>query len=81
LDLSRFADALRPSSLPAERVEGWGDWRIRAAGVVIAFSLEDPGIHVMVEGELPPPVADQIVDEILQNVERVTGQQGRVVPI
>jgi hypothetical protein len=81
LHATRLADALRPSSFASERVEGWGDWRIRVEGVDISFSYEDPGMQVIIEGELPTKVADQIVDEIRQNIERVTGQKGRVVPL
>jgi hypothetical protein len=81
LEYSRFGDALRPSSFSAESIEGWGDHRIRTEGVEVAFSYEDPGIQVTVEGSLPPAVADQIVDEIRQNIERVTGQKGRIVPL
>ena len=73
--------ALKPSSFPSRRIEGWGDWRIQTQGVEISFSYEDPGIQVCIEGELPPHVADQMAEEIRRNVERVTGQKGRVVAL
>jgi len=76
---SRAAEAYRPTSFAWERIEGWGDWRIRCEGVEISFSCEDPGIQVSIEDNLPPTVADQIADEIRQNIEHVTGQKGRVV--
>src|SRR5688572_2788409 len=81
LHATRFDEALRPSSFPSERVEGRGAWRIRCEGTDISFSYEDPGIQVSIEGHLPPDVADRIAEEIRQNVERVTGQKGRVVPL
>jgi len=75
----RLADALRPSSFASERIDGWGDWRIRTNGVEISFSYEDPGIQVVFEDDLPQDVADQIAEEILRNVETVSGQKGRVL--
>jgi hypothetical protein len=81
LPVSRFHEALRPSSFPAERIEGWGDYRIQVEGVEIAFSYEDPGIHVNIEGALPAQVADRIVNEIRENIERVTGQQGHIIAL
>jgi len=78
LHASRFGEALRPSSVSSERVDGWGDWRIRCADVEISFSYEDPGIQMCIEGELPKSLAEQIADEVRQNIERVTGQKGKV---
>jgi len=77
----RPAEAFRSSSFPSERVPGWGDWRIRTLGVEISFSYEDLGIQVVFEDELPQPVADQIIDEILRNIELVSGQKGRILRI
>jgi hypothetical protein len=77
----RAAEAYRPTSFASERVDGWGDWRIRCEGVEISFSYEDPGIQVCIEGELSEAVADQIADEIRQSIERVTGQKGRLVAL
>ena len=81
LPATRFGEALWPSSFASERVQGWGNWRIRCEGTEISFSDEDPGIQVSIEKELPREVADQIAKEICLNIERVTGQQGRVVPL
>ena len=81
LHATRFGDALRPTSFASERIEGFGDWRIRTEGVEISFSYEDPGIQMSIEGELPPTIADQIANEIRQNIELVTGQKGRVVAL
>lgn len=81
LNATRFGEALRPSSFASERIEGWGDWRIRCEGVEISFSYEDPSIQLSIEGELSREITDLISDEIRQNVERVTGQKGRVVAL
>ena len=78
---SRAAEAYRPTSFASQRIDGWGDWRIRCEGVEISFSYEDPGIQISIDGDLPKNVADQIADEVRQNIERVTAQRGRVVPL
>ena len=66
LPTSQFAEALRPSSYPSERISGWGSHRIRTEGVEVAFSEEDPGIQVIFEGDLPRATTDKIVAEIFQ---------------
>jgi hypothetical protein len=75
----QYSEALRPSSHPIEQVAGWGDYRIRMHGAEIAFSFEDPGIQVIIEGELGAATADTVVAQICQNIERVTGQKGRAI--
>lgn len=79
LHADRNVEAFRPSSFSSERIEGDGEYRIRTEGVEIVFSYEDPGIQVTIEGDLSQLVANQIVDEIRQNIERVTGQKGQVI--
>jgi len=81
LQAARFGEALRPSTYASERIQGWGDWRIRCEGVEIAFSYEDPGIQLSIAGDLPRETADRVANEICQNIERVTGQRGRVVAL
>ncbi len=78
---SRAAEAYRPTSFQFERAEGRGDDRIRCEGVDSSFSYEDAGIQVSIEGDLPERIADQIADEIRQNIEFVSGQKGRVVAL
>ena len=67
--------------MPSRPAEGWGDHRIEVGGVEISFSYEDPGIQVTIEGDLPEELANAIVGEVLANITRVTGQQGRVFRI
>ena len=81
LSADQYADALRPSSVPSKPAEGWGDHRVEIGGVEVSFSYEDPGIQVTFEGDLPDALVDTIVGEILANITRVTGQQGRVIRI
>lgn len=82
-DLSpeQYAAALRPSSFPWRRVDGWGDHRIEVGGVEVSFSYEDPGIQVTFEGDVPEGVADAVVAEVLANITAVTGQEGSIVKI
>lgn len=81
LKKEKFTQMLRPLSFVSEPTAGWGDHRIRTEGIEIAFSFEDPGIQIIFEGEIDGEIADQIVDEILENIEAITGQSGRVVPL
>ena len=76
-----FSPAFRPINFESNVVAGWGDHRIEIKGVEISFSYEDPGIQITFEGEIDGEIADQIVDEILKNIEAITGQSGRVVPL
>jgi hypothetical protein len=56
-------------------------YRLLVAGVPVYFADEMPGIQIAVEGELPMEVGRQLADEVLANLERVTGQRGRVVEL
>ena len=80
-DLHRndYAKTLRPRTLPSEVVEGWGDHRIRVAGVEVSFAYELPGFQVAFEGDIDEATARQIVDEVLMNIAEVTGQKGEVL--
>lgn len=77
----QYDSALRPSSIPSRRVEGWGDYRIEVGGVEVSFSYEDPGIQVCFEGDVAESVADAVVAEVLANITATTGQEGRIVKI
>jgi hypothetical protein len=82
LHARRFAEVLRPTTMPSQPVSGWGDHRIEVDGEEISFSYEDPGIQVIFEtGKLAPDVALKIVHEICERITLLTGQQGRVVEL
>jgi hypothetical protein len=81
LHVSRYAETLKPRSVPSEVVAGWGDHRIRVLGVDISFSYEDPGFQVVFEGELSESDARRIADEICLNIVEATGQAGAVFPL
>ena len=76
---NHYGSALRPSSMPSQRVEGWGDYRIEVGGVEISFSYEDPGIQVVFEGKVSEAVADLIIAEVLANITIVTGQESHII--
>ncbi len=77
----RCAAVFHPNTLPYEAVPGWGTVRIRSAGTEVSVSAEDPGYQVSFEGTIEVAVARRIVEEMLENLERETGQQGRIVEI
>jgi hypothetical protein len=76
-----FSQVLRPINFESVTITGWGNHRIQVEGVEIAFSFEDPSIQIIFESEIDGEIADQIVGEILENIEKTTGQSGRVVPL
>lgn len=76
-----FATILKPISFESAVIQGWGDHRIKVNGIEVAFSYEDPGIHVIFEGDVNEEFAEQFVDEILSNIERTTGQTGYILPL
>ena len=53
IERSQFPELLRSAQRLCEIVPGWGDHRIRVAGVEIAFFVEDTAIQVSFEGEIP----------------------------
>jgi hypothetical protein len=81
LHRNSYAEVLKPKSFASQPASGWGDHRIKAEGVEISFSYEDPGIQVIFEGDLPEALAMQIVDEIRESIEKVTNQKGYVISL
>lgn len=73
IERSRFPDLLRSARRPCEIVPGWGDHRIRVAGVEIAFLVEDTAIEVFFEGEIPEADARSLAEEFRINIEEGTG--------
>ena len=81
LDRSMFSEILRPSTQESHEISGWGDHRIRAAGVEIAFSVEDSGIEISFEGDISDSDACRLSEEIRANVERATAQGATLIPL
>ena len=82
LNYNQFPDVLHPNSVPWIRITGRGDDRIEVEGSEVSFSDEPPGIQVSFEtGNIEPEYALKLVLEILENVEKATGQHGEVIEI
>src|SRR5438552_18306101 len=82
LHFEQLADALHPITFPSKKVEGWGEWRIEVEGCEVSFSGEPPGYQVSFEcDDIEPDTARKIVNEILLNVESLTGQKAEVIEI
>ena len=79
LKKTQFAEAFTPNSVLAKQIDGRGDYCIAIGDVEVYFSDEDPGIYVCFEGEIEETLADRIIEEVLANIMRITGQQGRIV--
>ena len=73
IERSQFPELLRSAQRPCEIVPGWGDHRIRVAGVEIAFLVEDAAVQVSFEGEIPEAEALSLAEEFCTNIEESTG--------
>lgn len=77
----RIGEFLQPNTLPSEVVAGWGNHRIRVAGVEVSFSWEPVGWHVSFEGDIDQGNAAQIVGEIADNLAAAVEGRAEVVQI
>lgn len=75
----QFAAVSRPQSVSSIQIDGYGDHRIAIGTVEVSSSYEDPGLQVCFEGEIEEDRANKIVEEVLSNITRGTGQPGRIV--
>jgi hypothetical protein len=80
LGYNQWPEVFRPNVLPFERLPG-PSHRLLIAGVPVYFADEEPGIQIAVQGELPEAVGRQIADDVLANLESVTGKRGRIVEL
>ena len=80
LHKNQLADTLRPASGQTKITAGQGDHCVEIDGVTIHFSIEDVGIQVRFENtNIKLENAEQIVQDILQNIEDKTHQKGEIV--
>ena len=71
-----------PQCVPVEpRDDEWGDYSFAIGAVEVGCLYEDPGLHITFEGDIEEALAQQIVEEILANLTRITGQAGRIVSL
>ena len=77
-----FERTLVPQSLPWSVTEGQGDFRIAVRNCEIVFSHEDSGIQVVFESDKFSPEEEvSLLSEILANIKKATGQQGKLIEL
>ena len=83
LGASQWPEALRPADVPAVQLPGFGKSNIdiEVEGVRITFSPEPPGWQVSMQNPPSPEWATRVANSICQNMSRVSGHNGDVVPI
>ncbi len=80
IDYRQWSRAFHPNSIAFRNLPGT-QHRIEINGVSIYFAHECPGIHVCVEGELSNVITYQIMEEVLSNLQQLTGQQGQIIEL
>ena len=78
---SECAAALHPPAMECHPVDGWGDYRYRCGEAEVAVSFEEPGVQLMLEGELEESVADELAEVIAARLAGHTGRGIFVVPL
>ena len=83
LDFGQWREALRPADAEVHHAPGFGqsNIEIKVDGVTISFSPEPPGWQVVIDSPPDAEWANRIVESICQNMSRVSGHEGVVVPI
>lgn len=76
-----WATYLCPKTIASQPVDADADYSIEVEGKRIEFNYEVFAMHVTVAGEMPETQARQILAEILNNIEQVTGQRGQIVEL
>ncbi len=67
----KFGEVFHPNSVKSEKIEGWGNYRIKIDDSEVSFSFEMVGIQISFEtGEISSEKAETIINEICQNVEK-----------
>ena len=80
-DFPPGSEPYAPISIPYSKIEGAGDARIAIDGCEISFSYEDSGIQVSFDGEISASRAAEIVEQIRQRIEQVSGQSASAIQI
>jgi hypothetical protein len=69
-----LADVLVPAGFACEQADGWGDFRMRCGATQIAFSAEDPGWQVIIDGPMPGTDRERLVTAIARQIAEAAGQ-------
>jgi hypothetical protein len=70
---SALAEVLTPRGYDLRAGPGFGDLHLQAAGYEIAFSGEDPGWQVTLDGDIAHLDSDELVAQIARQVQDFTG--------
>jgi hypothetical protein len=71
-DRERNAAVLTPARFACTPIEGWGDFRTRCGDAEVAYSGEDAGWQVIIEGSLPDP--DRFIAQVTAQVADAVGE-------
>jgi hypothetical protein len=67
--------ALRPPDYRLEPIQGWGDYRMRCGPGEIAFSFEEFGIQMVIDGPQSDFDDDRLAEALRASVEAATGRK------
>ena len=81
IPVDSYDRAFLPTGWTAERIDGWGNFRLRLGSTEVSFSDEIAGWQVVFEGDISETEATAIVAAIARQVKDVTGRPTRVYPI
>lgn len=82
LHKDHFQKVLKPKHPRTEPCQGIGDHCIQLPNGQIAFTFEDPGLHIIFEKyEGTREEAIRIVREILENLTVFSGEKGKIVEL
>lgn len=80
LPYKQWTEVFHPNSIAFRNLPG-SQYRIEVMEVSIYFADEYSGIHICVEGKLPDTIIRRIVEEVLNNLQQLTGQQGEIIEL
>ena len=80
LGYDQWPEVFHPNYLPYERLAG-AEYRLLICGTPVYFADEMPGILIAFEADIPESVGRQLAADVLANLERVTGQKGRIIEL
>lgn len=69
-----MADVLIPKGSNFAAIEGWGDFRMAGTDAVVAFSGEEVGWQVIVEGSISAERAEALVGVVTEQISRSYGE-------
>ena len=71
-DRGRVREVLTPRGFECSATKGWGDYRLRCENAEVAYSGEERGWQVTVEGDLPN--ADRFIAQVTAQVADAAGE-------